>query len=270
MRTIRFTTIAMLCILIGGCKTESKLSKYKDIYKEKPIIIYVAPTIDQAERKTKNIADRNYNNQLDVAKNYMLQSLRKPFLSKGYYVLSPLVSVEIAKIDNLTEANINDTATLKKIATKYGVDAVLFTYIYKWEVKKDDWIVYVEYILKSSKTGATLMNTKVKARKFIPTNFRGYTSISHRDEMLTKKLKLDIATSQRVLLLDLVNSYVLKDIPWSKNSKDFEKDIDKNTKFSCMEYYCEETGVEIYRPMSIEEFDQDCFLLNSDDNEKKQ
>ena len=76
-------------------------------------------------------------------------------------------------------------------------------------------------------------------------------------------LNLDKPTSQRALLLDLVNNYVLKDLPWNNLTEEFETDIEENARFSCMKYYYDATGVEVYRPMSVEEFDQDCFLLNN-------
>ena len=155
--------MALAVLAFASCKTESKLSRYKDIYAEKPVTIYITPTIDQAERPNKKITDKSYNNQLDVARHYMRHSLMKPFETKGYYVFGPLVSAEIAKADSLGECHINDTAMLKHFADKYGVDAVLFTFIYKWEQKGDDWYVYVEYFLKSTKTCATLLNTKMKA-----------------------------------------------------------------------------------------------------------
>ena len=253
--------MALAVLAFASCKTESKLSRYKDIYAEKPVTIYITPTIDQAERPNKKITDKSYNNQLDVARHYMRHSLMKPFETKGYYVFGPLVSAEIAKADSLGECHINDTAMLKHFADKYGVDAVLFTFIYKWEQKGDDWYVYVEYFLKSTKTYTTLLNTKMKAGKRIPLGFRGDVSISPRDAKMTKNLNLDPSTAQRVLILDLVNNYVLRDLPWANVSEDFETDVDKNARFSCMEYYYDETGVEECRPMSVEEFDQDCFLL---------
>lgn len=254
-----------MAMTVAGCKTESKLSRYKNIYAEKPTTIYIAPTIDQAERPNKKITDKSYNNQLDVAQHYMRHSLMKPFETKGYYVLGPLVSTEVAKADSLGECHINDTAMLKTFADKYGVDAVLFTFIYKWEQEGEDWYVYVEYFLKSTKTYATLLNTKMKAGKRIPLGFRGGVSISPRDAKLTRNLNLDPSTAQRVRLLDLVNNYVLRDLPWANISKNFESDVDKNARFSCMEYYYDETGVEECRPMSVEEFDQDCFLLKAED-----
>ena len=255
--------IALICVV--GCKVESKLSRYKDIYTEKPATVYIAPTIDQSERPDKKLTDRSYNNQLDVAYHYMPQSLRRPFVSKGYYVLPPLVSSEIAKIDSLGECNINDTLTLKRFADKYGVDAVLFTFIYKWEQRGNGWYVYVEYYLKSTRTYSTLLNAKIKAGKHIPLSFRGEPTLTARDAKFTENLNLDKPTSQRALLLDLVNNYVLRDLPWANNTKDFEKDINENARFECMEYFCDLTGVEEYRPMSVEEFDQDCFLLDNDE-----
>ena len=93
--------MALALLAFASCKTESKLSRYKDIYAEKPVTIYITPTIDQAERPNKKITDKSYNNQLDVARHYMRHSLMKPFETKGYYVFGPLVSAEIAKADNI-------------------------------------------------------------------------------------------------------------------------------------------------------------------------
>lgn len=264
MKGIRvYIAIMMSVFCIVGCKVDSKLMRYKDIYSEKPTTIYIVPTIDQAERPNKKITDRSYNNQLDVALHYMPQSLQKPFLSKGYYVIPPLASMEISKRDSMGEAHISDTAMLKHFAEEYGVDAVLFTFIYKWEEDEAGWHVYLEYFLKSTKTYVTLLNTKMKAGKYIPLGFRGTPTLSPRDASLIKNLNLDKPTSQRALLLDLVNNYVLKDLPWNNLTEEFETDIEENARFSCMKYYYDATGVEVYRPMSVEEFDQDCFLLNN-------
>ncbi len=261
--SVYFFLFVTISIFIIGCKTEAKLSRYKEIYTEKPTTIYIAPTIDISERPKSKISDNSYNNELNTAHKYMSQSLRVPFTKKSYYVLSPLVSSEIAKIDSLGEFNMNDTSSVQKIYKKYGVDAILFTFIYKWDKVGDDWIVYIEYILKSTKTNTTLLNTKVKACKRIPLGLRGMPTVSPRDKKLTANLQLDNGTAQRVLLVDLVNNYVLQDIPVATLSKNFEKDINENSKFNCFEYFYDETGVVEIRILSVEEFDQDCFLLNN-------
>ena len=151
MKGIRvYIAIIMSVFCIVGCKVDSKLMRYKDIYSEKPTTIYIVPTIDQAERPNKKIADRSYNNQLDVALHYMPQSLQKPFLSKGYYVIPPLASMEISKRDSMGEAHISDTAMLKHFAEEYGVEKI------NEYLQEFNYDFFIEYGSESKGEGLTV------------------------------------------------------------------------------------------------------------------
>ena len=169
MKKIATTTIIILAIfLTAGCKTEKKATRYENMYTEKPAVIYIAPIVDKIERKRGTYADDLvFNHEVNMAHAYMYQTLQYPVLRKGYYVIGPLASKEIARADTLSTEDLKFSPNLTSYHNRYGIDAILFVTINRWKEENGEWIVYLNYTLKSTKTAKNLMNYNVKAHKVV-------------------------------------------------------------------------------------------------------
>ena len=203
----------LLPLLLIGCKGEKKMTQYTEVYHERPLTIYIAPLVDRAEhRAVRALEDSAYNASLDIATKQLYLTASDPLVFNGYYVLGPLASAQLAATDNrsvsqLRNENIND------YATELGIDAILFLTVNKWSNTHNAWTVEVEYTLRSTHTGSDVMHTVVNATKMLHTDFKGKPQPLSEDRAFAEKYGCDLETAQRCRLVEIVNQYVLKDLP---------------------------------------------------------
>lgn len=255
--------LAVLLVFLGttySCKSPKKAVAYNDVYSEKPMTIYVAPIEDNAERRVvKYPGDTKYNNEIDLAAKYMFQTAQKPIANLGYYVIGPTASMQIAASETRTVDKMK-TGDLKMYKTHYGIDAILFPTIHKWAQNKEEWIVYVEYVLVSTKTNSELLHTWVKGTKLVPVNFKGEPLTMKFDTDFASDMELSNASAQRCFLVEQVNDYVLRNLPTSSNRRQFEDDKYYKAHPSYFSYYFSEDGTIEIQKISMEAYEQECFV----------
>lgn len=245
--------------LFASCKSEKKLTYYSDIYAEKPTTIYVAPINDRAARRPdKYEKDKAYNLEVDAASAYLRQTISQPLVSQGYYVVGPLAAAQIAKNETRSYRQLVKT-DLSSYYNDYGVDAVLFTTIHRWKEGNGTWTVYVEYILRSTKTYAELMHTWVEASKVIFTDMKKDPVPMRADRLFAKRLDISVDAAQRCILVANTNHVVLKDLPISSSRRQFETDQYLGSNSAYIRLTCNETGDVETAPMSMEAFEDACF-----------
>ena len=195
-------------VVFSSCTNNKLLPKsktYANIYQEKPLSILVLPPINNSTKVE--------------AKELFYSSLSQPFSLRGYYVMPPLLSMEILKEESAYDAELFINNSMKQVGELFGADAVLFTTIHEWNktAVASRINVKIEYLLKSTKTDEILF---------------------HR----TGDLTMDVSVSTGTLLGNVVgsmlatamtkeiivardcNNYTITDIPWGKYSSDFGQD----------------------------------------------
>ncbi|MBR4739109.1 MAG: hypothetical protein IK058_03795, partial [Bacteroidales bacterium] len=192
---------------------EKKMAQYSEVYRERPATIYIAPLVDHAERRAVRVLeDSLYNVSVNVATKQLYLTASDPLVFNGYYVLGPLASAQLAAtetrtVKQLRNENIND------YYTDLGIDAVLFLTVNQWSSTHNSWTVEVEYSLRSTRTGSEVMHTVARATKMLHTDFKGNPKPLGEDLDFAKKYGCDLETAQRCRLVELLNQYVLKDLP---------------------------------------------------------
>lgn len=144
---IPFINIALLLLLTGCLEAPIKKSqRYPQLYKEKPLSIMILPPIN----KSVNIG----------AKEQFYSSLIRPLTLNGYYVLPPLLTLEVLKEESAYDAEMFLDNSMKQVGVLFGADAVLFTIVHNWEkvVLFNNITVKVEYMLKSTHTDSLLFH----------------------------------------------------------------------------------------------------------------
>lgn len=136
----------LIILLISSCST-SKITRdtqYPKMYEEKPLSIVVMPPINQT-------------NHVE-AKDYFYTTLYVPLCEKGYYVYSPLMTMEMFQMESAYDAEQFIDGDLSQFRNILGADAAMFTKIKSWKRNNigGKLTVGVEYILRSTKTGETL------------------------------------------------------------------------------------------------------------------
>lgn len=202
-----------LLILMAGCKGEHKVVQYDLMYKEAPAVIYVAPINDLSSRRAmRELDDSAHNASLNVAVQHCYVTAADPLISKGYYVMGPLASAQLAATESRTGKQLRND-DINDLYTELGIDAVLFIDIVEWSNTYNTWTVEAEYYVRSARTGGELLFAHVKATKILPTDFKGNPTPLPDDKAFAKRYGCDLPTAQRCRLVEIMNNYVLNDLP---------------------------------------------------------
>lgn len=209
----RLIILAILPLLLIGCKGEQKMSQYREVYQERPLTIYIAPIVDHSERRAlRSVEDSAYNASVNIATKHLYLTASDPLVYNGYYLLGPLASAQLAateqrSVKQLRNENVND------YYTDLGIDAILFLTVNSWSSTHNSWSVEVEYALRSTRTGSEVMHTVVRATKLLHTDFKGKPKPLGADQAFAAKYGCDLETAQRCRLVEMLNQFILKDLP---------------------------------------------------------
>lgn len=142
----KYIILGLVTLLMSSCVTQqtTRLDQYPKMYEEKPLAIAVMPPINQT-----NFVE---------AKDYFYTTLYTPLCEKGYYVYSPMMTMEMFQTESAYDAERFIEADLSQFRNVLGADAAMFTIIKSWKRNKigGKLTAGVEYILRSTKTGETL------------------------------------------------------------------------------------------------------------------
>lgn len=218
-RTPIILLIVLPLALLAGCKGEKRIAKYTELYNERPSTVYVVPVNDVSPRRAvRETADSVYNASLNVAARQLYLTASDPLTSHGYYAMGPLASAQLAATETrsgkqLRNENIND------LYTDLGIDAVLFIDLLSWSNTSNTWSVEAEYVMRSTHTGVEVLHVHVNATKILHTDFKGNPKPLREDLEFAEKYGCDLETAQRCRLVEIMNQYVLRDIPSGKRAR---------------------------------------------------
>ena len=258
-RHLTETAIVVLAFVATGCSGEKKINAYSDIYSERPVTIYIAPVNDKAERKVEKYpSDIEYNNELNTAKAYLRQTMPNALEKKGYYIIGPVASAEIAQSIGMTAKQLRN-GDMKSLNEEWGIDAVLVVTLHKWKDDNGKKTAFLEYQLRSTRSNVDLLHTWVKATKEVSTNLKGDPIKLKNDTKFAKRFDMDNGSAQRSFLMEKVNDYVLRNLPISSQRRQFEKDQYKTANPSYISYRWFDGGAEV-EPCGAEEYESEAFL----------
>jgi len=198
-------------LFLQSCGTPSTLSQtYPKMYSDdRPLAIAVMPPIN----KTTNVE----------AKEFFYFTLSKTLCERGYYVVSPFLSMEMYKTESAYDAENYAEGPLNMFGNVLGADALLFTYITDWSKNAlaSKITVSLKYVLRSTKTneilferqGTITYDTSVNAGGGL---IGGLVSLAAS--------ALSTALSDYVPVARACNEAVLIDLPAGKYSPAFEVD----------------------------------------------
>lgn len=199
--------------LLASCTTPASLTlgqNYPKMYEDKPTSILIMPPVN----KTVNVE----------AKEYFYTSMAQPLCEKGYYVISPILAMDLLKSESAYDSEMfmeNNLASFKQV---FGADAVLFTIINTWNKSTigSSITVNIEYILKSTETNEILFNRKGELT--IDTSIKSGTGGGIGMLVELAASAINTALTDKVIAARRCNSFVLRDLPAGKYSPMFDKD----------------------------------------------
>ncbi|MEI6062777.1 MAG: GNA1162 family protein [Bacteroidota bacterium] len=203
----------VVLLIITSCSSSKPIARsvaYKGMYDEKPLTVLLMPPI---------------NNSTNVeAKEYFHSTLNIPIDNAGFYVIPPILSMEILRKESAYDAELFLNSNLSKFGEIFGADLVLFTVINKWDKSGLAAKVYVdvEYIMKSTKTNEILYTRKGSVTYDASVSTGAPGAIGALANMAASAI--NTATTKYVDVARACNAYTFKDLPNGKYSPLFGTD----------------------------------------------
>ena len=207
----KFIIMGVVSLLLTSCaQSISRSVQYPKMYEERPLTIVVMPPINQ----------RNH----VEAKDFFYTTLYAPICEKGYYVYSPMMTMEMFQSESAYDAEQFIEGNLSQFRNVLGADAAMFTIIKSWKRNNigGKLTVGVEYILRSTKTGETLYQREglIKVDKSVSGGGGGWIG-ALVDLAATA---VNTAATDNVVAGRACTVFVLSDMPEGKYSPLYDKD----------------------------------------------
>lgn len=200
-------TIVMLLLTHTSCSVSmsSKITRgvaYAKLYEENPVSILVMPPINN----TNNVE----------AKDLLYTSISYHIAEAGYYVVSPVMAMDVFKNESAYDAEYFISSSLAKFKEYFGVDAVVFAIIEKWT--KEGFLIHtkVNYVIKSTTTNDVLFERSCD----LTLNLMKNSGTNGLAGLLADVIvsAIDVAMTEHIEAARFANKYVFSDLPYGKYS----------------------------------------------------
>lgn len=192
----------------GMLNTVTRESQYAKMYEEKPITLLVMPPI---------------NNSANVeAKDLLYTSISRPLVEAGYYVISPLLAMDVLKAESAYDAEIFFDSSLSTFQNYFGVDAVVFSVIDTWTKKGLGIETKIRYVIKSAHTNETLFDRSCDLYLDLSVNSGSNGLLGALVDLAASAI--NTAATDHIIAARKANYYILRDIPRGKYSPEYMQD----------------------------------------------
>lgn len=202
----KYIILSLVAVLLSSCAANqvTRGEQYANMYKEKPLTIAIMPPIN----KTNHVE----------AKDYFYTTLYAPLCEKGYYVYSPMMTMEMFQAESAYDAEMFIEGDLSQFRNVLGADAAMFTIIKTWQRNNIGGRITagVEYVLRSTKTGETLYKREGLINVDTSTGGGGLLGVL--------ATAISTATTDKVVAGRVCTAYVLSDMPEGKYGTSYDKD----------------------------------------------
>lgn len=208
----KFSIIALLVIaLVSSCTTMTNVtrgSQYAQMYEEKPLVLLVMPPINN----TSNVE----------AKEYLYTSISRPLAEAGYYVISPLLAMDILKSESAYDAEMFVDGPLTPFKNYFGADAVVFSEINSWTKKGFGIETTLRYFIKSVHTGEILFDRSCELYLDLQVQSGGNSLLSQLVDLAASVIST--AATDHIVAARKANYFIFRDIPRGKYSPQYLQD----------------------------------------------
>ena len=181
------------------------------MYEEKPVTLLVMPPI---------------NNSTNVeAKDLLYTSISRPLVEAGYYVISPLLAMDVLKAESAYDSEMFFDAPLTTFQNYFGADAVVFSVIDTWAKKGMGIETKIRYVIKSAYTNETLFERSCDLYLDLSVDSGANGILGALVDLAASAI--NTAATDHIKAARKANYYILRDIPRGKYSP--EHMLDKET-----------------------------------------
>ena len=209
----RLIYFLLACFLVTSCgmmDLVTRESQYAKMYEEKPVTLLVMPPI---------------NNSTNVeAKDLLYTSISRPLVEAGYYVISPLLAMDVLKAESEYDSENFFDAPLTAFNKFFGADAIVFSVIDSWTKKGLGIQTKIRYVIKSAYTNEVLFDRSCDLYLDLSINSNSNSALSALINLAASAI--NTATTDHIIAARKANYFILRDIPRGKYSPDYM--LDKN------------------------------------------
>lgn len=207
----RLLYICLLAVIVSSCGLTSRLSResqYASMYENMPTTVLVMPPI---------------NNTTHVeAKDLLYTSISRPLAEAGYYVISPLLAMDILKSESAYDSELFIDKPLTPFRDFFGADAVVFSQIDDWTKRGFGIDTKIRYIIKSAISNEVIFDRTCNLHLDLSVNSGNSGAIAALIELAASAIVT--ATTDHIVAARKANYYIFRDIPRGKYSPDYLKD----------------------------------------------
>ena len=194
----------------GMMNTVTRESQYAKMYEEKPVTLLVMPPI---------------NNSTNVeAKDLLYTSISRPLVEAGYYVISPLLAMDVLKAESAYDSELFFDAPLTAFQNFFGADAVVFSVIDTWAKKGTGIETKIRYVIRSAYTNEILFDRSCDLYLDLSVDSDSKGLMEALMDLAASAIKT--ATTDHIVAARKANYYILRDIPRGKYSPEYMWDKD--------------------------------------------
>ncbi|MDO4827210.1 MAG: DUF799 family lipoprotein [Bacteroidia bacterium] len=203
--------ILMMAAVLCSCGTANRItreSQYAAMYENMPLTILVMPPINN----TSNVE----------AKDLLYTSISRPLAEAGYYVISPLLAMDILKAESAYDAEMFIDKPLTMFREYFGADAVVFSQIDTWTKRGFGIDTKIRYMIKSTASGDILFDRSCDLYLDLSENSGGHSILSTLVDLAVSAI--NTATTDHIVAARRANYYIFSDIPRGKYSPEYLQD----------------------------------------------
>ena len=201
-RILYMMALCCMAVSCGTLNTVTRESQYARMYEEKPVTLLVMPPI---------------NNSANVeAKDLLYISISRPLAEAGYYVVSPLLAMDVLKSESVCDSEMLFEAPLDAFKNYFGADAVVFSVIDKWAKKGLGIETKIRYVIKSAYTNEILFDRSCDL--YLDLSVDTCTSGLLGALVDLAASAINTAATDHIMAARKANYFILKDIPRGKYS----------------------------------------------------
>ena len=209
----RLIYFLLACFFVTSCGMMdfvTRESQYAKMYEEKPVTLLVMPPI---------------NNSTNVeAKDLLYTSISRPLAEAGYYVISPLLAMDILKAESAYDSENFFDAPLTTFNNYFGADAVVFSIIDSWAKKGLGIQTKIRYVIKSAYTNEILFDRSCDLYLDLSIDSGSGGALGALIDLAASAI--NTAATDHIKAARKANYFILRDIPRGKYSPDHMLDKD--------------------------------------------
>lgn len=210
-RLIYFLLASFLVTSCGLLDSVTKGTQYAKMYEEKPVTLLVMPPI---------------NNSTHVeAKDLLYTSISRPLIEAGYYIISPLLAMDVLKAESAYDSENFFDAPLTAFKNFFGADAVVFSVIDSWTKKGMGIQTKIRYVIKSAHTNEILFDRSCDLYMDLSIDSKSGGALGALVNLAASAI--NTAATDHIVAARKANYYILRDVPRGKYSPNYMLDKDE-------------------------------------------